>query len=81
MRVAPTADASFSHDDPLAIMGQVSDQLACHFVILGILPHDRTDRNPENKVLTARAVHLRTLSVGASLRLEMMLEPVIDERG
>ena len=81
MDVAAAARAPLGHDDALAVVREVGDELARLPRILEVLAHHGAHRHLEHEVLPRRAVHAAAFAVRAALGFEMVLEAVLDERG
>ena len=81
VRVSTTTHTARHDDYFLAITHQVGNGLARFLGFFVVLAHDRANRNLEHQILTTGTMHLRALAMRAALRLEMMLEAIIDERG
>ena len=79
--VAATSDAAGGDDNALARLGEVGDFVQGGLRLGVELAHDGAERNPEHEVLTVLAVATGSLTVRALLCPEVMLVPVVDERG
>ena len=61
-------------------MREVGEQLASLLGLLVVFAHDSANRHLQHEVLAPRAMHTAAFAMSAALRLEMMLEPIVDER-
>ena len=79
--VAAAAHAAAGDGDRLAVVGEVGDHLAGLLALVVVGVHDGAHRHAQDQVLAGGAVHAAALAVRAALRLEVVLEAVVDQRG